>query len=100
MKWKKLAPMERVIPRADHPTPDEYPLDPGEETVTISYYCGYYIPGTGHFFTEPDECQAEGYLVVGAENWSGGCVSIKCPACGAILEQADGHFELAPETDP
>lgn len=68
--------------------------------IKLHWYCGCYV-GAAHWqwkrdwVFEPDECTAEGEIVVDYEDWAEGIVAIECPECGAELAQFMCHFEEA-----
>lgn len=88
LRFDELAPFEPPVAGE--------PLGEGMFPLKVKAYCGFYVgapkwQGTTSY--EPDECQWEAEIVVDGYEFAEGCVSVRCPDCGATLHQADDHFE-------
>jgi hypothetical protein len=73
------------------------PWDQSTWKARTRVYCGCFTgPPRWHGTEvyEPDECCWEGIVDVSVLEWWENSVSIRCPACGAMLHQSDDHFEL------
>ncbi|MCK9154487.1 MAG: hypothetical protein M0P12_00085 [Paludibacteraceae bacterium] len=59
--------------------------------MKVKYFCGCYTDSFP-LFGEPDECFSEGEIEVDEEEWKDGSVTFRCPSCGHLLCQFEGHF--------
>ena len=60
----------------------------------VKVYCGCYV-WPFSLMEEPDECYWEGEVEIDDYEWRDGYACVKCPSCGAELNQSDNHMELA-----